>query len=220
MTLPDDTTDPRAKCKFFPKDYATSRHGTGHLRRHMDKCMPAYGQVDTTTQTQLQRHPDRFGGVVMQPSAEPETQPMQTNWSILKRRKKSLSSSSTQRSAASSGAELNGYLVAQFDVCEDTAKFDLLLWWKTYSYRYPVMSHMARDILVIPVSTVSSKQAFSTSGRIIEPRRSCLTPEMVEVLTCVRDWEHSRKRLQNETVNEEFIQNFSNLFVDESSGSN
>ncbi|KAK3222401.1 hypothetical protein Dsin_009426 [Dipteronia sinensis] len=63
------------------------------------------------------------------------------------------------------------------------------------------------------------RAAFSMSGRIIEPR-SCLTPEMVEVLTCVRDWEHSRKRLQNETVDEEFIQNFSNLFVDECFGNN
>ncbi|KAK3219659.1 hypothetical protein Dsin_013629 [Dipteronia sinensis] len=112
------------------------------------------------------------------------------------------------------------YLDAQFDACEDTEKFDLLLWWKTYSYRYPVMSQLACDVLVIHVSTVSSEQAFSTSRRIIESTRSCLNPEMVEVLTCIRDWEHSRKRLQNETVDEEFIQNFSYLFVDESSGSN
>ena len=47
-----------------------------------------------------------------------------------------------------------------------------------------------------------------------------MTPEMVEVLACVRDWEHARKRLQNETVDEEFVQNFSNLYVEESSGSN
>ncbi|KAK3222257.1 hypothetical protein Dsin_009282 [Dipteronia sinensis] len=81
-------------------------------------------------------------------------------------------------------------------------------------------SHIARDILVIPESTVSSEQAFSTSGRIIEPRRNCLTPEMVEVLICIRDWEHARKRMQNETVDEQFIQNFFNLYVDEDSGSN
>ncbi|KAK3229134.1 hypothetical protein Dsin_001015 [Dipteronia sinensis] len=141
----------------------------------------------------------RFGGVDTQPSGEPETEPMQTSWSILKWRKKSSSSSSTQRSAASSGAELNRYLEAQFDACEDTEKFDLLLLWKTYSVRYLVMSHLACDVLVIHVSTVCSEQAFSTSGRIVEPKRSCLTLEMVEVLTCFRNWEHSRKRLQNET---------------------
>ncbi|KAK2656430.1 hypothetical protein Ddye_009482 [Dipteronia dyeriana] len=52
---------PRAKCKFCHKDYATSTKRTGHLRRHMYKCMSADGQVDTTTQTQLQRHP--YGSV-------------------------------------------------------------------------------------------------------------------------------------------------------------
>ncbi|KAK3226759.1 hypothetical protein Dsin_006621 [Dipteronia sinensis] len=183
----------------------------------MLKCMLVHGQVDTTTQTQLQQHPDgsitpwrydpahardclevsdridrfrdviswigssnprlrefgrhctlnglrpqrfqtdmsiidirnklfevfniyepRFGGVNTQPSVEPETQPIQTSWSILKRQKKdkSSSSSSVQRSDASSGAELNRYLEAQLDACEDMEKFDLLLWWKTYSYSW------------------------------------------------------------------------------------
>ncbi|KAK0592586.1 hypothetical protein LWI29_021736 [Acer saccharum] len=53
MRLPDGSIGPRAKCKFCPKDYSSSRNGTGHLRRHMLKCMPAHGQVDTITQTQL-----------------------------------------------------------------------------------------------------------------------------------------------------------------------
>ncbi|KAK3221983.1 hypothetical protein Dsin_009008 [Dipteronia sinensis] len=132
----------------------------------------------------------RFGGIHTEPSPEPDRQPLPTSWSILKRRKKdksASSSSSTTRSAASFGAELNRFLEAQFDADENTENFDLLLWWKTYSYRYPVLSHLARDILVIPVSTVSSEQAFSMSRRIIEQRRNCLTPEMVEVLICIRD---------------------------------
>ncbi|KAK2658974.1 hypothetical protein Ddye_005507, partial [Dipteronia dyeriana] len=63
--------------------------------------------------------------------------------------------------------------------------------------------------------------ALSTmSGRIIEPGRTSLSVEMVKVLVCFRDWEHARKRMQNEMVDEELIQNFSNFFVDESFGSN
>ncbi|KAK2655312.1 hypothetical protein Ddye_008364 [Dipteronia dyeriana] len=58
MTLLNGTSSLRAKCKFCHKDYATSTGGTRYLRRHMHKCMPAHGQVDTTTQTQLQLHPD------------------------------------------------------------------------------------------------------------------------------------------------------------------
>ncbi|KAK2645993.1 hypothetical protein Ddye_021188, partial [Dipteronia dyeriana] len=111
------------------------------------------------------------------------------------------------------------YLEAQFDAVEDKEEFDLLLWWKTYKYWYPVLSHLARDVLVIPVSTVSSEPAFSISGRIIEPRRSCLSPEIVEVLTCLRDCEHAKKRLQNLTVDKELILNFDNLYIDDPAGS-
>ncbi|KAK3225516.1 hypothetical protein Dsin_005378 [Dipteronia sinensis] len=109
----------------------------------------------------------RFGGIDTKPSPEPDTQPFPSSWSILKRWKKDKSASSsslTTRSAASSGAELNRFLEAQFDADENMKNFDLLLWWKTYSYRYPVLSHLARDIVVIPVSTVSLEQTFNTSG--------------------------------------------------------
>ncbi|KAK2659604.1 hypothetical protein Ddye_006137 [Dipteronia dyeriana] len=53
------------------------------------------------------------------------------------------------------------YLEAQFDVVEDKEEFDLLLWWKTYAYRYPVRSHLARDVLVILMSTLSSENKLS-----------------------------------------------------------
>ncbi|KAK2659633.1 hypothetical protein Ddye_006166 [Dipteronia dyeriana] len=144
----------------------------------------------------------RFGNIDIPQSTRPETEPKQTSWSLLKRRKKD-----------------SKYLEAQFDVVEDNEEFDLLLWWKTYTYKYPVLSHLARDILVIPVSTESLEQAFSTSGRIIEPRRNSLSPEMVEVLTCLWDWEHAKKRLQNLTVDKELILNFDNLYIDDPSGS-
>ncbi|KAK2638098.1 hypothetical protein Ddye_025893 [Dipteronia dyeriana] len=132
---------------------------------------------------------------------------------------KSASTSSGQKSGSSSCTELIRYLEAQFNVVKEKEDFDLLLWWKTYTYRYPVLSHLARDVLVILVSTVSSEQAFSTNGRIMEPRRNCLSPEMVEVLTCLQDWEHAKKRLQNQTVDKELILNFKNLYIDGPAGS-
>ncbi|KAK0582662.1 hypothetical protein LWI29_028277 [Acer saccharum] len=116
-------------------------------------------------------------------------------------------------------AELTSYLEAQFDSREKG--FELLVWWKTYGYyKYLILSHLAQDVLVISVSTVSLEQVFSTTERIDEERRNSLTPDMVEVLACVQDWEHAKKRLQNEMVDEQLIQNFSNLYVEESSGSN
>ncbi|KAK2641257.1 hypothetical protein Ddye_023020 [Dipteronia dyeriana] len=75
------------------------------------------------------------------------------------------------------------------------------------------------DVLVIPVSTVSLEQAFSTSGCIIEPRRSCLSPEMVEELTSLRDWEHAKKWLQNLTVDKKLILNFDSLYIDDPASS-
>ena len=53
---------------------------------------------------------------------------------------------------------------------------------------------MARDILSVPVSTVSSESCFSLTGRIIEERRRCLSPETVEMLICLKDWELGEKR--------------------------
>ncbi|KAK3229470.1 hypothetical protein Dsin_001351 [Dipteronia sinensis] len=129
------------------------------------------------------------------------------------------------RPAQPQNAELNNFLNVEFSLLEtaggrqDIQKFDLPLWWKNHSNRYPVLSQLARDVLIIPMSTVSSEQAFSTSGRIIDPRRTTLTPEMVEVLTCFRNWEHVRMRMQYQMDDEEVIQNFANLYVDEGSGS-
>ena len=47
---------------------------------------------------------------------------------------------------------------------------------------------MARDVLAFPISTVASKSAFSTGGRVLDPFRSSLTPRIVEALICTQDW--------------------------------
>ena len=73
--------------------------------------------------------------------------------------------------------------------CEKvTSNFDILNWWKVNSSKYKVLSEVARDVLAIPVSTVSSEAAFSTGGRVIDQFRSSLTPKLVECLICMQDW--------------------------------
>ncbi|GFY92687.1 hypothetical protein Acr_08g0010830 [Actinidia rufa] len=46
--------------------------------------------------------------------------------------------------------------------CEKvTSNFDNLNWWKVNSSKYKILSEVARDVLAIPVSTVSSEAAFN-----------------------------------------------------------
>ncbi|KAG2701851.1 hypothetical protein I3760_06G063300 [Carya illinoinensis] len=65
------------------------------------------------------------------------------------------------------------------DVIEPkVSEFDILDWWKRNSFRYLILAEIARDILVIPISTVASESAFSTGG----------PPESVQALICMQNW--------------------------------
>ena len=84
-------------------------------------------------------------------------------------------------------SEVDKYLA---DCCEGVRdeKFEILGWWKANSFKYRVLSQVARDVLAMPVSTMASESAFSTGGRILDPFRSSLSPMMVEVLVCTQNW--------------------------------
>ena len=62
--------------------------------------------------------------------------------------------------------------------------FDVLIWWKLNSHRFPVLSNMARDVLVALISTVAFESTFSTSGCMLDAYRSFLTPKLVQALIC------------------------------------
>ena len=71
-------------------------------------------------------------------------------------------------------SEANG---ANDNVTSYEDDFNLLLWWRDHKLTFPILSIMARDIISVPVSTVSSESCFSLIGRIIEERRWRLSPE-------------------------------------------
>lgn len=83
-------------------------------------------------------------------------------------------------------SDLDKYLENANIPLEDN--FDILNWWKTNGSTYPVLQQVARDILSIPISTVPSESAFSTSGRVLDPYRSRLLPQAVEALMCSQNW--------------------------------
>ncbi|KAH9650090.1 BED-type domain-containing protein [Citrus sinensis] len=58
--------------------------------------------------------------------------------------------------------------------------------------RYPIMEKIARDVLVVLVSTMASESAFSTGHRIIDEYKSSLTPAMVDALICTENWLQSK----------------------------
>ncbi|GFS31712.1 hypothetical protein Acr_00g0018780 [Actinidia rufa] len=58
----------------------------------------------------------------------------------------------------------------------------------TNGLKYPSLQLMAGDILAIPMSTVASELAFSTSGRVITPHCSHLSHDTLEALMCAQNW--------------------------------
>ncbi|KAG8501282.1 hypothetical protein CXB51_003381 [Gossypium anomalum] len=93
-------------------------------------------------------------------------------------------------------SELDRYLGEDEEV-NNSSSFDLLLWWKMNSLRFPILAQMARDILATPISTVASESAFSTGGCALDNFRSSLTPLMVKALVCTQDW----LRKSNDAIN-------------------
>ena len=71
---------------------------------------------------------------------------------------------------------------------DEEGSFDLLDWWKTNQSKYPILSIMARETLSIPISMVASKASFFVGGRVVSDKRCGLSPETVEALVCLKDW--------------------------------
>ncbi|CAI0464031.1 unnamed protein product, partial [Linum tenue] len=83
-------------------------------------------------------------------------------------------------------SELDHYL------CEDasprSSNVGVLDWWRVNAGKYPLLQEVARDLPVVPVTSVASESAFSSGGRLLDPHRSRLHFETVEALMCSRSW--------------------------------
>ncbi|CAD6253481.1 unnamed protein product [Miscanthus lutarioriparius] len=82
--------------------------------------------------------------------------------------------------------ELERYIAEPF--LKIVGEFDILAWWKNKREQYLILSQIVWDVMAIQVSTVASESAFSAAGRVVDPYRSHLDPEMVQTLICTKDW--------------------------------
>ncbi|GLT39759.1 hypothetical protein SLA2020_139340 [Shorea laevis] len=94
------------------------------------------------------------------------------------------------------------------------SEIDILEFWSLCSVRYPALSRMARDVLTIPVSTISSENAFVMGSQVISPYCSSLKSKTIQALVCLQDWmqayDRTRSSGQLESKNEDDSSSSSN----------
>jgi hypothetical protein len=116
-----------------------------------------------------------------------------------------------------SQSELLAYLDSD-PVSEYDDDFNILSWWRDHRHACLVLSIIAKDVMSVPVSTINLESTFSLVGRVIEERRQCLRSDMVEMISCLKDWELAAARRQHEVENEELLSAFEDLFIEEDQG--
>ena len=57
-------------------------------------------------------------------------------------------------------SELDRYLGEAVE--DDDDDFEILMWWKVNSPRFPILAQMAHDVMAVPISTVVFESALST----------------------------------------------------------
>lgn len=48
----------------------------------------------------------------------------------------------------------------------------MLAWWKANELKYKILSKIARDLLVIPISSVASEATFCAGTRVLDSYRA------------------------------------------------
>ena len=117
-----------------------------------------------------------------------------------------------QQVGPSSRCDLSKYLdtgYCSYLSLNEVKNIDIMKWWKSHEFTFPVLSKMARDLLTLSMSTVSLQYIFSIVANIIGDKRTTLTTEMLETLICLKDWEDGCIRLQ--TLEDELKKNLKKL---------
>jgi hypothetical protein len=65
---------------------------------------------------------------------------------------------------------------------------NILKYWASKEYEYPIIAQIARDHLAIPATSAASESVFSISGGIITKKRNKLGVDNTKRLLCLQDW--------------------------------
>ena len=76
-----------------------------------------------------------------------------------------------------------------------------------------MLSIIARDVLIVLVSTVASEAAFSAGGRVVSKKRCNLSPQAIETVVCLKDWSLADKRLHDHVREAELVVDTKNLKI-------
>ncbi|CAF4902901.1 unnamed protein product, partial [Rotaria sp. Silwood2] len=64
---------------------------------------------------------------------------------------------------------------------------DVLQFWQSSVDAYPHLKSLAQIVLAIPATSTPSEQVFSTTGLILNAKRTMLLPENVEKIQMIHD---------------------------------
>ncbi|XP_022737223.1 zinc finger BED domain-containing protein RICESLEEPER 2-like [Durio zibethinus] len=176
--------DPRCKMRviefFFPRMYPDreARENIAKVRDALYEIYDEYAheyQFGNEHSAETQVHDNGISGMNIEGSS--------SGWFEFVNYVKSIETAQPQQS------DLDVYLAEGCFIYEgDSTKFHALEWWKASTLKYRILSKMARDILVIPITTVASEATFSAGGRAIDTYRASLSPDTVQALLCGGDW--------------------------------
>ena len=204
--------DPRAKIRGF-------NNALQVLSRFVTTDYSEYFNVIRSELTNMfSKYEIKFGAAKLQrPTHTTSTSRNKTAWGKIYASTEVSEVSAASISSSSFGSqvsELTMYLDSDpLTVFDDG--FDILSWWHEHKSNYPILSLLAKDVLIVPVSTISSESVFSLAGRLIEERRRSLTSEMVEILTCLKDWQLGESREQHNIANNDMEEHYKNMYLDE-----
>jgi len=87
--------------------------------------------------------------------------------------------------------ELPRYLAMDFDKSKISS--NPLEFWNEYQGHFPVLALLARQIHCIPASSAALERCFSSSGFIVNERRSSLHPDQIDNIIVIRSMEKLKK---------------------------